>query len=190
MSLTAYAKRRGVSTVAVSKAIATGRLRESVIMVDGQPKIRDPEFADREWEANTRPRVDQQPAPGAAPKAKATAAADPDADQVPDYFESRARREAAAARREAALAELAELDVDERKGELVPTVEARADVIDKFTIVKTRILGVPTRVAQRLPHVAAQVVPVLDELLREALDELAIGDVDDREDSDASNDEA
>jgi hypothetical protein len=170
MSLAAYAKRRGVSSVAVSKAVSTGRLTESVVRDErGAPKIGDPELADREWEENTRPRVD---------KPLTWPATSPEALDVPDYLVSRARREAAAARREAAQAEMAEIELAERKASLVPVAEARANMIDKFTVVKTRLLGVPTRVAQRMPHVAAEAVPVIDALLREALEELAadVGD--------------
>ena len=50
---------------------------------------------------------------------------------------SRARREAAAARRDAAQAEQAALELVEQ-GELVPIAEVRADVFAKFTGVKTR----------------------------------------------------
>jgi hypothetical protein len=208
LSLTAYAKRRGVSAVAVSKAVASGRLSASVVRDErGAPKIGDPELADREWTANTRPRIDHPPeaspsaaparpraaarelpasgappaassAPRPAPAAAAAAAAPPPPrrpllDDVPDYHESRARREAAAARRESALADVAELDAGERKGELVSVAEARADVIEMFSIARTKLLGLPARLAQRLPHLAAEVVPVLDGLLREALEELA-----------------
>jgi len=165
MSLAAYGRRRGVSTPAVSKAVTDGRLRDSVTRVRGAPKIADPELADREWDANTQPRVDHMPAapapaPGAAPGPA-------------DYHASRALREAAAARRETAQAELAELELAERRGELVPAEAARNDVIAAFSLVKTRLLAVPSRVGQRLPHVAAEVVPVVDELIREALEELA-----------------
>lgn len=182
LSLTAYAKRRGVSPVAVSKAVAAGRLSASVVRdARGAPKIADPELADQEWTANTRPRIDHpsadpgppdaKPEPG-GPPALAPAARRPASD-IPDYNESRARRESHAARREAAMADLAEIEVGERRGELVPVAEARADVMDRFAIVRTRLLGIPSRVAQRMPNVAAEVVPVLDELLREALEELA-----------------
>lgn len=170
-SLRAYARRRGVSPEAVSKAITSGRLRASVVMVRGAPKIADVDLADREWTASTRPRVDHPPPP--SPLAGALAGAASALDDVPDYNVSRAQREFHAARREAALADIAEIEASEKKGELVSVAEARADVIEKFTVVKTKILGVPTRVAQRLPHLAAEVVPVVDELLREALEELA-----------------
>ena len=52
----------------------------------------------------------------------------------------------------------------------------RADLIAKYTVVKTRILGVPARAAQRAPHIAAEMVPLIDDLLREALEELANDD--------------
>jgi hypothetical protein len=171
ISLRAYAKRRGVSAEAVSKAIKSGRLRDSVVMVGSAPKIADAELADREWEAHTQPRIDQPRAPSSAPDEPAELEV-----VIPDYNVSRSLREAAAARREAALADMAELEVAEKTGELVSVAEARADVIDKFTIVKTKILGVPSRIAQQLPALAGEVVPVVDSLLREALEELAVDD--------------
>lgn len=155
MSLTAYAKRRGVSTVAVSKAIAAGRLTESVVRdARGGPKIADPEMADREWDENTRAQADQG----------ATA-----------YQQSRAAREAMSLRRETAEAELAEIELAERRGTMIPAAQARRDVMERYTAVKTKLLGVPRRIAQRFPHIAEEVVPVLDEVLREALEELASG---------------
>lgn len=176
VSLSAYAKRRGVSPKAVSKAVASGRLRDSVTRDEhGTPKISDPDLADREWTANTRPRVDRPPAEamplvraGLVIPAGSAAVGDP-----PDYNASRAWREAHAARREAALADVAELEAAERKGELVPVKQARADVTGVFMVVRTRLLSIPAAVAQRMPHLASEVVPALDELLREALEELA-----------------
>lgn len=53
ISLRAYGRRRGVSVQAVSRAIATERLRESVVWRRGIPKIADPDLADREWTSNT-----------------------------------------------------------------------------------------------------------------------------------------
>lgn len=73
-------------------------------------------------------------------------------------------------------AEMLEIDLAERRGEVISVEQARADVEDRFATVRTRILGVPSRVAQRLPALAAEVVPVIDDLLREALTELADGD--------------
>jgi len=173
-SLRAYARQRGVSPEAVSKAIMTGRLKASVVQVGGQPKIADVELANREWDANTQPRIDQQ-----QPTQPRSPSRDDDGDDedlpadIPPYKVSRARREAEAARREGALADLAEIEVAEKREELVPVDEARAYIIDRFAIVKTKILGVPTRVAQRFPNIAAEVEAVVDQYLREILEELA-----------------
>jgi phage terminase Nu1 subunit (DNA packaging protein) len=164
MSLRAYAKRRGVSAEAVSKAITVGRLDKSVTRIGGAPKIADPELADREWDANTQQRVDQ-PAP--APR-------DP-----PEYIAHRTAREGAAARKELALAEIAELELAERKGEFIRIEDARRDVMEKFTVVRTHLLGVVPLFAARFPELAGdEMITVLDELIRGALEELADGDPD------------
>jgi phage terminase Nu1 subunit (DNA packaging protein) len=160
MSLRAYAKRRvpPVSPEAVSKAIADGRLRESVVRDDrGVPKIQDAELADREWTANTRVQ--------SAPSDDAQAAA---------LLASRATREAAEARRAEAQAELAEIELDEKRGRLIDRDEARADVIKAFSLTKTRLLAVPSQVGQELADLAAKVVPVVEKLIREALEELVL----------------
>lgn len=166
LSQSAYARRRGVSAEAVSKAIAEGRLRDSVVVVDGHGKIADAELADREWEENTRPRSDEPRA--ALPR------------DLPEYYAARAVREGSAARREAAQADIAEIDLAKRRGQLIDADEARADVLAAYSLVKTRLLGVPSLVAQRLPHLAVEVQPVVDALIREALEELSAGDGGDR----------
>lgn len=149
LAASVYGRRRGVSGEAVAQAIHDGRLRESVIWVHGKPKIADADLADREWDTNTRARAD-------------TALPSP-------LTLARVRREQAAA-------EHAELELAQRRNEVISIADARRDVTEKFTIVKTRLLAVPSRVAQRLPHVASFVLPVLDELLREALEALSDGE--------------
>lgn len=80
MALSAYAERRGVTTVAVRKAIAERRLTESVVLVRGKHKIADAELADAEWDERTRPpRVDWvTPAAEARTRSGADVAADVD----------------------------------------------------------------------------------------------------------------
>lgn len=170
LSVAAYAKRCGVTHRAIQKAIEVGRLSKSLVRVKGKAKIADPDLADRELAETGRPRADRE-------ESSAMLAGD-DAATVANYYVSRALREAAMARKEAALADMAELDVLERKGELVPVADARAQVVDKFTVVKTKILSVPSRLAQRLPHVSADDVRVIEDLIREALEELSDGDGD------------
>src|SRR5690242_106195 len=142
MTLTAYAARRGVSPKAVSKAVAAGRLSASVTRDQhGSPKIADPDLADREWEANTRARVeyvapatptDAEPPAGRAPAAPSR--------ELAEYYAHRSAREAEAARRERLQADLAELTLAERRGEMIPVAQARRDVKDRYATVKTRLL--------------------------------------------------
>lgn len=189
LTLTAYAKLRGVSVKSVSRAIAAGRLVASVGRTDrGLPTIVDPDLADREWDANTQRRPDQSGAPEPAPSARAAARPAPQSEPpaaraipadlptgIADLNTSRAVRAHALARRDTAHADLAELELAQMRGRLVDADAARADVEQAYSLVKTRLLRVPSDLAQRLPHLADEVVPVLEELQRQALEELAGG---------------
>lgn len=152
MSLSAYARRRGVSTEAISKAVSDGRLAESVVIVKGAPKIGDPDLADRELSANSRPRIDR--------------AASPVARDLPDYYESRSVREAVRA-------EMETLKLAEKRGELVSALEIEARLVTVFTRCRTQLLAVPGRAKQRDPSLTTQQVALFEQLQREALEELA-----------------
>ncbi len=189
MTLTAYASRRGVSPKAVSKAVAAGRLTASVTRDQhGAPKIADPDLADREWEANTRQRADwtgpraapapeelaadDEPQPTAPPTTRGRVAPLPDG--VPPYNVSQAIRAQAAARREIAAAKRAELELAELQGRLVDAAESESEVAAHISMAKARLLGVPTQLGQQLPHLALEVVPVAERLVRAALEELSL----------------
>lgn len=165
MSLRQYAERRGVSAEAVSKAVACGRLSESVVVVRGQPKIGDVELADREWLRNTTPRAHGHGAPidGLPP-------------EIPSIAVSTTVAAAAKARRAQADAARAELELAKMKGELVDATEARNHVQAIFGLVKAKLLGIPSKLGQRSPTFAPA-VPVVDVLIREVLEELADGDL-------------
>ncbi len=150
-TLRGLADRLGVVHSALSKAVREGRLTAGVMMDRGRVVVLDPDAAAAQWESI----------------GPAMSADGGDANAI--YLAARARRESA-------LADMAEIERDEMRGDLVQADDARADVIASFTLVKTRLLGVPARVAQRLPHAATEVVPVIDELIREALEELALDD--------------
>jgi hypothetical protein len=164
VSLREYARHRGVSHEAVRRAIGNGRLSGSVVQVNGKPKIRDLATADTEWHANTRANIATMGQPlatggRAAPSARAG---------VPDLQESRARLEAARA-------DLAELELAERRRDLVPASELTAKYVDVVTAAKTKLLGLSGRIKQRLPHVVDVDIRVIDDLVREALEGLADG---------------
>jgi hypothetical protein len=190
LSLRAYAKRRGCAVESVSKAVKTGRLSASVVRGPRGPAIADPELADREWEANTRPQTGRALEP--ASSARPAGPAQPDvadavrkfateAYTVPDHLPpgipplavSLARKAHAAARAQEARADLAEIDVAERRGRLIDADEARSAMIADYSVVKTQLLALPSLVAQRLPDIAGRVEPVVDAAIREVLEELA-----------------
>jgi len=156
ISLSAYAKHRGVSIEAVRRARDSGRLEGAIVIVltaAGKPqsKIASVEAADRAWARNTA----------------SSSIAGPD---IPSFADSRARREAARAG-------LATLQLMRERGRLVSVDAVRAAVAAKFSEVRTKLLGVPTRLKQRSAIVADDDVRLVDELIREALEALADGKI-------------
>lgn len=195
ISCAAYARRRGCSTMAVSRAIARGRLVQSVVRdARGDPKITDPELADREWEASTdlskapgyvRERaegisappsvappdappsaaVPPRPAPRVVPPPPEPEGEDPDAPPgLSLALES--------AREKHWKAKIAEQEFREREGELVEARMVELKLSGVYSQVRTKLLGVPSRARQALPHLTAGDVAVLEDLVREALEDL------------------
>lgn len=200
MTLTAYAARRGVTKMAVSKAVSSGRLTASVYRDEkGRPWITDPDLADREWAGATdlskapgyiRERAEQQRPPPAAPPAPAPVPlaepstprargappapppVDPGEAPPPAIHEGMTLSEATAAEK-FWKAKHAELKFREAAGELVPAADVAAKLVNVFTQCKTRLLGVPSRARQALPHLTVADIGVLEGLVREALEDLA-----------------
>lgn len=75
-------------------------------------------------------------------------------------------------------AKLAELKYQERSGQLVRAEEVAARWAEIITLSKTKLLAIPAAAKNRIPHLTAADVGVLDELIREALEELADTEVD------------
>ena len=87
---------------------------------------------------------------------------------IPPYKVSRARREAAEA-------SLAELELQEKRRELLPARDVETRLVNVFAGCKTKLLGVPARARQRDPSLSAEQVAMLEGLIREALEDLAGG---------------
>lgn len=151
-----YAKRRGVSEAAVSKAIAKGRIS----LING--KI-DPAVADVQWAQNTRARAKRSAPAAPAAAAPATPIAD-EAGQIPlvsaaempaaqpgdapagggqDYMQSRARREAADA-------ELAEMALAQKRGELIQVRAVELVWSNALAAAREHLLQVRARLAPLL----------------------------------------
>lgn len=112
----------------------------------------------RSVEERTRPR----PARPAPPPA--------DDGEVPNFNEERARHE-----REKRL--LAELARQEKERQLLPREDVEQAWNQAVNLTRTKLLGVASTVKQRIPHLEPEEVTVIRELIREALEELASGQV-------------
>lgn len=161
MGIREYARHReargltGATHGAVQAAIRSGRLVKAV--VDGRINAA---IADAEWAGTTL--EDRVPLTGpTAPDDDDELPAD-----VPSLKESRARREAA----EAALAEI---ELAEKRRELVLAADVESKLVNVFSRCKTKLLGVPSRARQRDPGLSGQQVKLFESLIREALDDLS-----------------
>lgn len=188
MSQSAYARWRGVSHVAVGKAIKSNRLVKSV-NADG--KITDPFEADREWKRNTShteaphyvqereagrevpavtspapPSVTPPPAPGGddAPPPRLPETC-PSADVMP--LGEAARHE------KFWKARTAELEYHQAAGNLVPAADVREKLQGIFSECRVKLLSIPGRARQAMPHLSRADVTQLEDLIREALEALA-----------------
>jgi phage terminase Nu1 subunit (DNA packaging protein) len=153
-SLSGYARHRGCHPHAVEQAIQDGRLstRAAAKEPGGRRWRIDVALSDKEWAALTG-----EQGPGGA--------ADIDRDAV---VEARVRRQLAQA-------EIAELDLAERRGELVSARDVETRIRDVFAHCRNRLLGVPSRARQRDPAITVGQIRLIEELIREALEELSGG---------------
>ena len=155
----------------IYRKVKSGEL-ETTIGPDGAPWIERDGLEER-WQQMTREQKNSpKPLRPAAERVKPTSTrtvrvAESD---VPDYNEERARHE----REKRMLAELAR---QEKERELL----RRDDVIQAWAaavaMTRTKLLGVPSVVRARIPHLEIDEVEVITQLIREALEELAAGEV-------------
>jgi hypothetical protein len=161
MTLRDYALRRGVSTMTISRAVKRGKLKASVVYGPrGEPKICDPELADREWNDTTDYTTAPQRAPGHDGPVESSA------------VEGMSLSEASAAEK-VWRAKLAELKYKEAASELISAKSVEQKLQNVFTTCKTKLLGLPTRARQALPHLTLADVASIEDLVREALESLA-----------------
>lgn len=132
----AYARRRGVSAAAVTKAVQAGRITE----IDG--KI-DPDVADIQWARNTD--LTQSVRTNHAilkppPSAK---------DSRPEGNDGREDSAimVARTRTETARAELFEIEIAEKRGTLVAAEGVKKAAFEKARIVRSALEGLPDRLA-------------------------------------------
>ena len=183
IGLRAYARHRGCSPSAVTRAIKDGRIAKAVRRdKKGYPKI-DPVAADREWAAHTDPARGFPTRPNQTevdePNARTSEASMAPGEEVPSFEESRAKREAFSAK-------LKELEYEKESGKLVWAHEVKASSFNTARMVRDAILAIPSRVS---PILAAMDDPfeIREKLTEEltqalwALSDRLMGDDEDEE---------
>lgn len=176
LSIRAYARHRGVSHVAVKKAIDTGRISQ------GTDGTIDPEQADREWEQNTAsPRkASSTPKVAAATKSSRTVAQEP-ATESPTPTLSTGGTSLLQARtvNEVVKAQTNKVRLARLKGDLVDRSQAIAHVFRLARTERDAWLNWPARISAQMASqlaVDAHTLHVaLEMAVREHLQEL--GDV-------------
>ena len=177
LSLRAYAASRkarglpGGTLNAVQKARDAGRIQ----VVDGKV---DQEAADAAWAANTSVEQQQRGKSGGVKRPKASntpkTGVDEGADEPNDDAEAE-RYLNARARKEAALADLAQMEAAEARGDLVRVEDVAAWWGEMVTLARARLLALPSMAAPQVaaPGKIAEVQAILRKLINEALEELS-----------------
>ncbi|WP_019654006.1 hypothetical protein [Variovorax atrisoli] len=148
ISLSAYARLRGVAKSAVSKAVSEGRIST----ING--KI-DPKVADVQWAQNTRARADSKKGGGdldfdsEATDAPVATSETPAATtgKGARYDNSRAHREEFAAKQQ-------ELDYQIKAGKYVDAAELEAEVFRRERMVRDAMLGMCVKAAPELATIS------------------------------------
>lgn len=168
-SLSAYARHRGCNKEAVRRAVKAGRLTGACVARDADGNclgIFDFATADREWAENT----------SADHRERATGAARGDGPEI-DAENPTALVGMTKAQADTVTAiwkaKRSELEFKQAAGELVPARDVAQKLAGVFSQCKTRLMALPSRARQELPHLSVGDIGVLETIIREALEDLA-----------------
>lgn len=176
MGLKEYARHRGCYPRAVEVAIATGRIQRD------EHGLIDSDQADIDWEANTaahraeasrisgaRGQAIRREREGRPPKTPPAALAASRSDSPPPERKTPTELGAyalARAQREQYAAELARLNLEERKGNLIPTDRVRRTAEEFHRQLRDTLLGIP----DRLPELTFDQRQLVEVELRSAME--------------------
>ena len=93
-----------------------------------------------------------------------------------DYNEARRRKEIQSLKQSTLATEQSERDAAVEIDDLVSKKAVTAMLVTEYTHIRTKVLGLPTRIRQRIPHVTMADGKVIASLCRELLEGLADGD--------------
>lgn len=178
ISMSEFARRKGVTPQSVHKAIKSNRIGV-VHQGNKRPKL-DWEIASAQWDRTSSRKKEITKArsvPEQEPEETDLAAEslsilndDPEDDNLmpdgDDYFTNRGVHEAYKAK-------LARLEYLEKKGQLIAADDIKYAWGKIIATVKQRVQAIPSKSKVRLPHLTIEDMDVLDDLVREALTELS-----------------
>ena len=158
MNPTKYAARQGVTRQSVLKAIKVGRLTlgrpGAAVTQDARGHYEiDPKLADVEWEGSTDPTRKPSAEPG----------------QGESFADAKARRERA-------LATMAEDELKRRRGEVILAKDVEHGLINVFSACRTRLLALPTRLRADCPEMGIKGFLAAEQVVRDCLIELSAAD--------------
>ena len=164
---------RSCSPQNLGQLVRRGKLPVSTVNMKPVRLNADTLIQEYEAKIDARQSMSVNPGPGAPkeprpPGMEQLAGARSIPGMIPDYNDSRARSEFEKAN-------LLELDRKAKEALLIPRDQVEKVWADAVTIARTKLLAVPTRARQRIPHLTLEEVAILDDLQREALQELSDG---------------
>jgi phage terminase Nu1 subunit (DNA packaging protein) len=163
ISFADLAKLKNVSRSAVSQKKRTGILDGAIVNVKGKDVLNKDE-ALRLWETNMVPHFSK------LTKVEGDNRNTTNTDEIPDFNTSRSKREAMMAR-------LAEIDVEEREKVLVSAAAVKTSWAQIISLARTKVLGIPSKAKQRIPDLDTSAMTCLEDIVRESLEDLASSDL-------------
>ena len=163
ISFADLAKMKGVSRSAVSQKKRAGILNGAIVNVNGKDVLNKDE-ALRLWETNMVPHLSK------LEKVEGDNRKTTNTEEIPDFNTSRSKREAMMAR-------LAEIDVEEREKVLVSAAEVKTSWAQIISLARTKVLGIPSKAKQRIPDLDTSAMTCLEDIVRESLEDLASSDL-------------
>ena len=156
------AEELGVTLQSIYMSVKRGKLT-AMEDAQGNVLINSDTMRDELRRKSAGQRMDRIDAPVKKPKKVRNSITD---ESIPEYEESRARTEHLKA-------ELLELERKAKEKDLVPMSEVQTTWENIVATARTKLLGVPTKAKQRIPDLDTNAMAHLDDIIREALEELA-----------------
>ena len=156
------AEQLGVTLQSIYMSVKRGKLT-AMEDANGNILINSDTMRDELRRKSAGQRMDRIDAPVKKPKKVRNSITD---ESIPEYEESRARTEHLKA-------ELLELERKAKENDLVPMSEVQTTWENIVATARTKLLGVPTKAKQRIHDLDSNAMSHLDDIIREALVELA-----------------